>query len=414
MKATSLGSHHVLVVFHTTFPETRGGINVMIGALAHAWTRQGIRVSLFAPAPWEQKGLSVERFGSITLYKMRLRPYRDSRRPLRGLLGFLAELPVTLWRLHRLMRRERVDVVHFHTPRDYQCVFQLLSLLGGPPGVLTFHGTDALDFARNGPNAQGMLRWIVGRMAALTAVARHYARQIEAAHPGLAPVRVIPNGIPPIEEESVEPCGVDLPQRFWVMVGWIEPPKAQDVAVRAWGEVLKHDRDVHLVIVGDQPFVQPGRPYYPGFFEQVRQLAQDQGAGSRIHWVGSLPRGQVLSVLQRAQGLIFPTHREGMPYVLLEAGAVGLPVVCNRIPPFTDLLEPDRTGVLTPDSDHLALAEAVLRLEADPARRRAMGLAWREQVRREYSREAMAEGYLVLFRELTGKDFGRDRREAGS
>ncbi|MBF0191186.1 MAG: glycosyltransferase family 4 protein [Magnetococcales bacterium] len=410
MTETPLGPNHILVVFHTTFPETQGGINVMIDALVRAWTRMGLRVSLFAPAPWEQRGLSVTSFGPITLYKMRLRPYRDSRRPWRGLLGFLAELPVTMWRLHRLMRREGVDVVHFHTPREYQLVFQLLSLLGGPPGVLTFHGTDALEFARNQETKPGMLRWIVGRMAALTSVARHYARQIEAAHPALAGIRVIPNGIPPIEEESIAPCGVELPERFWVMVGWIEPPKAQDVAVRAWGEVRRHASDLHLVIVGDQPFVQPGQPYYPGFFEQVRQLARDNGADSRIHWVGSLPRAQVLNVLQRARGLIFPTHREGMPYVLLEAGAVGLPVVCNRIPPFTDLLESGRTGWLTPDSDHQALAEAVLRLEADPVRRRAMGSAWQEQVRRNYSREAMAEGYLVLFRELTGKPFGRDDR----
>ncbi|MBF0212784.1 MAG: glycosyltransferase family 4 protein [Magnetococcales bacterium] len=403
MTETSRRANHVLVVFHASFPETRGGINVMIAALAHQWTAMGVRVSILAPAPWSQPGFRVERFGEITLYRMRLRLLRDARRPWRGVLGFLAELPGTLWKLRRLLRREQVDLLHFHTPRDYQLHFALLSLLGGVPGVLTFHGTDALDFAQGGHQQAALLRWIVGRMAAVTAVASHYARMVEQAHPGLAPVVVIPNGIAPVEEEVLAPVSVALPERFWVMVGWVEPPKAQDVAVRAWGEVAKRDGSLHLVIVGDPPYLNPGEPYYPGFVEQVRQLARENGSEPLIHWLGSLPRPEVMTLLQQARGLLFPSHREGFPCVLLEAGAVGLPVVCNRIPPFTDLLEEGKTGLLTPDSDHHALAEAVLRLEADSEWRLAMGREWRARVREAFSRRAMAEAYLALFRAITGK-----------
>ncbi|MBF0342063.1 MAG: glycosyltransferase family 4 protein [Magnetococcales bacterium] len=397
---------HVLVVFHASFPETRGGINVMIDALARQWVALGVRVSILVPAPWERgPGLTGERHGAITVYRMRLRSPWDSRRPLRGLLGWLAELPGTLWVLWRLLRRERVRVIHFHTPRDYQLLLQLLSVLGGPPVVMTFHGTDALEFARTDRNAPWLHRWIVTRAAAVTAVADHYARMIATAHPRCAPVTVIPNGVPWLETEERAPCPEPLPGRFWVMVGWIEPPKAQDVAIMAWGEVVRHSPDLHLVIVGEAPYLRPGQPYYPGFLDTLRALACQHQVETRIHYTGVLPRAQVLAVLERAEGLLFPSHREGMPYALLEAGAVGIPVVCNRIPPFTDLIVPERTGLLTPDSDPIALAGAVSRLERDPELGRAMGRAWREEVRERYSVEAMASGYLNLFRRVTGRPF---------
>ncbi|MBF0428321.1 MAG: glycosyltransferase family 4 protein [Magnetococcales bacterium] len=400
--------NHVLVVFHTSFPRMQGGINVMIASLVQQWSACGVRASLFAPGDWDQRGLTEEHFGEITLFKRRLRLFKDAKRPVRGVLGWLLELPATLWTLHRLMRREGVDLIHFHTPRDYQLHFLLLSWLGGPPFVVTFHGTDALEFAQGPKKARFVMRQIVQRAAAVTAVSRHYAALLESAYPNLAPIHTIANGIS--SKECLEDAGVvlpDLPGKYWVMVGWVEPPKAQDVAVMAWGRVIAQQPDLHLLIIGDQPFLRPGVPYYPGFYDQVRQMTEENGSAHRVHFLGTKTRPEVMAILRHAQGLIFPSHREGMPYVLLEAGVVGVPVVCNRIPPFTDILIHGESGLLTPDSDHEALADAVVYLAGHPKQARSMGNALQEVVRRDYSLEGMANGYLALFRSLTGKPFAR-------
>ncbi|GAB0057517.1 D-inositol-3-phosphate glycosyltransferase [Candidatus Magnetaquicoccaceae bacterium FCR-1] len=402
------GARHVLVVFHATFPVAHGGINVMIAELAHAWSAMGIRVSLFAPGPWGQKTLSVERFGPITLYKMRLRPLWDRRRPLRGLLGLVAELPRTLWTLWRLIRREGVDVIHFHTARDYQFFFHLLRWFGGPPGVTTFHGTDALVLAEGKRRDTPLLRWIVRRSAAVTAVAPHIGRLIERACPDLAPVRVVLNGVNVGIGGALDqpPDDMRLPERFWVVVGWVEPPKGQDVAIRAWAEVSRLWPDLHLVIVGGQTFFPNGEPHFPGFFEAMLNLVAENGTAERVHFLGQLPREQVLAVMARARGLLFPSLREGLPYALLEAGLFGLPVVCHRIPPFSDLIGEGVNGLLIPVGDDRSLAEAVSRLESDPEAARRMGEAWREQVHERHSVRAMARGYVSLFATLAGDETG--------
>ncbi|MBF0260791.1 MAG: glycosyltransferase family 4 protein [Magnetococcales bacterium] len=401
------GAGHVLVVFHTSFPVAHGGINVMIAELAHAWSAMGVRVSLFAPGSWEQKTLRVESFGPITLYKMRLRPLWDRRRPLRGLLGLVAELPRTLWALWRLVRREGVDVIHFHTPRDYQLFFHLLRWFGGPPAVTTFHGTDALVFAEGKRRDTPLLRWIVRRSAAVTAVAPHIGRLIEGACPDLAPVRVIPNGVARTGDAMTQPPHeMKLPKRFWVMVGWVEPPKGQDVALRAWVEVLRRWPDLHLVIVGGQTFFPNGAPHFPGFFDTILKWVAEHNIAERVHFLGQRPREQVLTVMAKARGLLFPSLREGLPYALLEAGLFGLPVVCHRIPPFVDLIEEGVNGLLIPVGDDRAMAEAVSRLENDPEAARRMGEAWRGQVHEYYSVRAMALGYLALFATLTGDTTG--------
>lgn len=399
------GRRHVMVVFHATFPHTKGGINVMIAALIQEWSRLGVRVSLFVPGEWHETQLKHQNFGSVTLYRMRLRPWHDARHPWRGRLGFLLDLPRTLWRLYRLTARQGVDLLHFHTPRAYQFHFQLLAMLGGPPGVLTFHGTDALEFATTPRANQALLHWIARRCHAITAVASHYARLLATAHPELCPIHHIPNGIEPLDEAALQPPPMPLPACYWIMVGWIEPPKAQDVAIRAWAEVVQHHPDLHLLILGSAPELKPGTPYYPGYLEEIQTLAATLGCASRILWPGNLPRSQVLAIMRQAEGLIFPSHREGLPYVLLEAGLTGLPVVCNQIPPFTDLLEPDKTGLLTPDSDPQALAAAVMRLHADPDLRHSLATAWQTEVRNRYSLRAMAAGYLTLFATLTGRPF---------
>ncbi|MBF0294842.1 MAG: glycosyltransferase family 4 protein [Magnetococcales bacterium] len=396
---------HVLVVCQTAYPLVRGGIDAMLQALIDALPAVH-RISLFMPGEWSSTSLETRRLGAVTVHRLRLRMPGDAKRPLRGFFGWLREFPVTLWRLRRLMRTEGIDLLHLHTVRDFHLYFRVLRWLGGPPYLLTFHGTDALNFAegtllgvKGERRVSPLLHWVAGGAGAITAVAAHYARLIEHHHPDLAPIRHIPNGIP-LTPPPATALPEAWPDRFWLVAGWVEPPKAPDAAVRAWGSVRRRFPDLHLCIVGDEPRLGDGAPYYPGYLEELRALIVREGVADRVRLTGPLPRDQLAALMRRASGLLFPSLREGLPYVLLEAGLAGLPVVCNDIPAFSDVVTHGEEGLLVPGGNPEAMAEAVVHLTADPDLALRMGQALCAKIARQYSAQVMANRYLELYASL--------------
>lgn len=376
----------------------------MIHTLVKAWSGMGHRVSLFSPGDWSCARWSEQRHGDVVLYKQRLRMPFDRRRSLKGMLGWLREFPGVFLKFRRFVLTQQVDIIHLHTPRDYQFYFRLLGMVGGPPYVLTFHGTDALCFASGRQRDNAWLKWIVRGAAGVTAVSKSYSSLIEKNHPDLAPVRYIPNGIHMDNDQSLDSLRWDnarlktLPEKYCVIVGWVEPPKAQDVAVRAWGLLKRLRPDLHLLIIGDQPLLSPGEPYYPGYIEGIRQMIFDHGCADTVHWVGSLHQTELYFVLKRAYGLVFPSKREGLPYVLLEAGILKLPAVCTDIPAFADLITHGENGLLFPDDDHEAMAAFVDQIAGDTSFAERLGNGLYATVKKQFTAEMMAQSYLDLFR----------------
>jgi glycosyltransferase involved in cell wall biosynthesis len=81
----------------------------------------------------------------------------------------------------------------------------------------------------------------------------------------------------------------------------------------------------------------------------------------------------------------------------------GLPVVATRAGGMPEVVEDGRTGILVPVGDAASFAEAILRLASDPACRRTMGEAGRERALRLFSAEAMVNGVIRVYRELSGE-----------
>ena len=87
--------------------------------------------------------------------------------------------------------------------------------------------------------------------------------------------------------------------------------------------------------------------------------------------------------------LVLPTHREGLPIVLLEGAAMGLPIVATRVTGCVDAVQDGVTGTLVPAYDSTALAQGVQRYVVDPSLRARHGKAARAWMLRDFSGEAM-------------------------
>ncbi|HTT78816.1 MAG TPA: glycosyltransferase family 4 protein, partial [Stellaceae bacterium] len=119
-------------------------------------------------------------------------------------------------------------------------------------------------------------------------------------------------------------------------------------------------------------------------------------ASPGIRWLGRV--ADVREVWVRAAIAVLPsTYGEGVPKALIEAAACARPIVTADMPGCRDIVRHGVTGLLAPPGDTAALAAGLARLAADPAERRAMGLAGRALVEREFGEERVARDTLALY-----------------
>jgi glycosyltransferase involved in cell wall biosynthesis len=130
----------------------------------------------------------------------------------------------------------------------------------------------------------------------------------------------------------------------------------------------------------------------------LRALSADLGLGGAVHFAGY--QAQPQSYLAAMDVFALTSDSEGMPLVVLEAWAAGVPVIASAVGGVPKLIDPGRTGLLFPPGDEAALAEALVRLLTDPpARRRLAEEGYREVVSR-YDTRRMADEYERSYRQL--------------
>jgi len=125
--------------------------------------------------------------------------------------------------------------------------------------------------------------------------------------------------------------------------------------------------------------------------------------------VAAGPRTDVPALLRIADAFAFPTeYREGIPRVLLEAGAAGLPIVTTKMPGCSDVIRDRWNGFLVPPRSPALLAARIVELLEDRAAAKAMGARASALVRRDYNLEVIVARYAALYEKLTSGSDGID------
>ena len=138
--------------------------------------------------------------------------------------------------------------------------------------------------------------------------------------------------------------------------------------------------------------------------KQVENQIDELGLQDKFHLHGSLPRNMVLEMLLKSDVFVLasvPTRqgkREGIPVVLMEAMASGLPVISSQLSGIPELVDDGISGVLIEPRDSEALARTLLDLAADPAKNISLGRAGREKVLNEFDLEKNTLKLLDLFK----------------
>ncbi|MBN2470719.1 MAG: glycosyltransferase family 4 protein [Anaerolineae bacterium] len=173
-------------------------------------------------------------------------------------------------------------------------------------------------------------------------------------------------------------------------VGRMVHDKGVDEMIAAWQMLREDYPQLHLLFVGSY---EPQDP----IAEQSRAAITGD---ERIHVTGLLPSWDVPPYYLAMDVMTLPSHREGFPNVVLEAGAMGLPVVATRIPGCVDALKEGETGALVPVDDADSLAHALERYVADVDLRAAHGQAGQVRARHDFRPEAIWEALHLEYEGL--------------
>jgi len=280
-------------------------------------------------------------------------------------------------RLRSLLWRERIACICVKTYKEARLA--ALARLGLPIRLLERRG--ALGDVRNRFRDRWMLRWCCDALV----VPSRALQEDFTRWPWLDPRRVgiVPHGVVLEEYAAVTPRAAQPPGGGRVIfVGRLHPIKGTDVLLEAWARVQRAVPRARLCLVGD------------GARAQHEQWARDHGVAGTVEFAGFA--ADVKPWIAGADLLVAPSRAEGAAYVLLQAQALGVPVVATRIGGNPEYLREDVSGLLVAPEDPAALAQAILDLLRDPQRRARLGAAGRRHVAEHFDMATALRRFLAL------------------
>jgi glycosyltransferase involved in cell wall biosynthesis len=246
-------------------------------------------------------------------------------------------------------------------------------------------------------------RWLVRHMDCVVCVSRAEARRVAAAGVRPQQLTVIENAVDTnavatrnlADRQALEQFFERRPQVVVAAAGRLSAEKGFDVFVDAVAQLTDETPDAGFILFGDGPL----RP-------QLERRIADRNLAGRFVLGGF--RDDLSRLLPQADLLVLSSYTEGMPVILLEALAAGLPVVATAVGGVPEVIDDGRSGYLVPPGRAADLATAVKRLIVDASLRRQFGAAGRQRVAERHSLQVQSEKYQQLFDRLCGR-----RRKAG-
>lgn len=174
-------------------------------------------------------------------------------------------------------------------------------------------------------------------------------------------------------------------------VGHFRQQKDQRTLIEAWARVAVRFPSAVLALIG-----------VGGLEDKLRDLANERSVAHSVRFVA--PRPDLRFAYTDADVFVLSSLWEGLPYVVLEAMAHGLPVVATAVDGIPEAVIDRKTGLLVPPADSRPLAEALMWVIAEPEKARRLGATGRTRVFTEFGLDAMVEKVARLYRDVGGSN----------
>lgn len=365
----------VLHFFKTYWPDTFGGVERTIHALAKGCSARGINVDVLAlsakPAekPFQFAGHRV----------IQVRRDLDIASTAMSLPAFSA---------FRALSRE-ADIVHYHFPWPFMDLVDLLTP-PGKPTVVTYHSDIVKQRLLLGLY-RPLMGHFLGQATRLVATSPNYCASSTALSRHAGRTTVIPLGLdeadaPVLNDSLLARWRRRFPNGFFLFVG-----------------VLRYYKGLHILLDAARQCGLPIVIVGAGGIEQALRARVEAEGLTNVHLLGALPDVDKHALLHLCTGFVFPSHlrSEAFGLSLVEASMRGKPMISTEIGTGTSFVNLDqKTGIVVPPADSVALSRAMQHLWNDPTLRTTMGRAARLRYESEFTADIMVTRYSALYESL--------------
>ncbi|KOF03367.1 hypothetical protein OB69_08300 [Roseivirga seohaensis subsp. aquiponti] len=306
--------------------------------------------------------------------------------------------------LYRLIKKERYDIVHSHTPKAGLVAMIAAWMAKVPVRLHTVAGLPLME-------ATGIKKQILVMVERLTysfatkvypnsfSMSDYISREFFS---NTTKLKVLANGSSNgidlnyfsrndslLSESLALRCELDISSssKVGVFVGRLVGDKGINELIEATAEIVEKGSDFHLILVGS--FENELDPLKVETYERIRKL-------SNIHVVGFQP--DVRPYLLASDFLVFPSYREGFPNVPLQAGAMGLPSIVSNINGCNEIIVHEQNGLIIPSKSKEALKEAMCRMIKDEELFETLKERSRKSIEDRYDRDLVWEALLSEYR----------------
>ena len=378
----------VLMVQDTFLPKV-GGAEIHVWKLTKALTVQGHQITIITATP----GPSI--VGGVQVYRF---PHLQSQGK-----RAVAALPLYLPQLIGLVRN--CEIVHGHYTAFCSAVLGMLARFLKRPFIVTLHGYGTLD-----SSVQGHFWLQQWRRIAFYAADKVIATSSEMAE--------VARRFVPRERIIIIPNGVDTTE----FIPSADPPPSSPIRIATVRRLVPKNGVQYLIEA--IPFILQGSPKPVEFwiigdgplYQYLNARVKELGVEKIVRFWGAVPNERVAEILKQAHIVVFPSSAESTSIAALEAMAMAKPIVASAVGGYLDLLSENERGLLVrlfdnresnynaplnlPSERLQVLAQAIIRLIAEPELAMALGAKARAYVQRHHDWHVIAEKVQQVYTDV--------------
>ena len=297
------------------------------------------------------------------------------------------------FKLASLIKQKKIDVIHAHNATAW-FYGTWASILTRVPIVYTEH-----DRSFPTPLRLKYFHYFFGKYAtAVIAVSKTVKENLEK-YEHIKNVKVIYNGIDPdlfkpasIEEKVLKKKQLGLNKNDFVLgnVGRMDYWKNQRILIEILPDLKKISPQIKLILVGGGE--EEGN---------LKKSAIKKGVKNDVIFLGQ--RSDVNQILKAFDIFVFPSLTEGLPLVVIEAMATGLPIVASHVGGIPELVVNGETGFLVSPTSKEEIKETIIKLLDNPKLRKEMGQIARKRFETHFSLPQMVQKYIEVYEEAVRK-----------
>jgi len=289
------------------------------------------------------------------------------------------------------LRRHRIQIVHLHYVSWDILLLALYKILFGYRLVITFRAGEDL-IARQLRLSRLKIRIALKSADLVTAVSKDLCNTLKTRY-SFSNTVYIPNGVDVKEiQRSARPCP-EIKKDNFVFCGRFTAQKRLPFLIEAFNKCLKRGVQQNLYLVGDGEEM-----------EKIKSLIRAYRIENRVITLGALTHSQTLGIIRQSRCLLLTSLFEGFPQVVLEAMALGKPVIVSDVGGLKDIVMHGGTGYLYPVDRQDTFCDLIMKISENKSEADELGAKGLEVLASQYDLDAIVQEYLALYGSLGLED----------